>query len=64
MTSEEYQELLLHAQKLEQSVESLRKNARTATYSRERTHANGAASTLELEAVWIRGFLKRHKVEK
>ena len=61
MTNEERAELIEHARKLDEAAASLRETAKKGKYSRERTHAHASATSYEIEAVWLRGFLKRNE---
>lgn len=60
MTKKEYAELIAHAEDLDKAAVSLREVGKKGRYSRERTHAHGAATSYEIEVVWLRGFLRRN----
>lgn len=61
MSEQECLELLAHVEELENAVRDLSRKSYKARYSHSRTHASGASSAYEIEAVWLRGFVKRCK---
>jgi len=64
MNEQEQAELMAHAEELEWAAKSLWRKSKNARLSHSRTHAAGGASAYEIEAVWIRGFLRRCNGEK
>lgn len=63
MTEQERLELEAHAAELERVTLNLYRLAKAEKYSHERQRASSAASAYEIQAVWLRGFLRRHAEE-
>ena len=59
METNELAEIEAHITELELNRAGLLIESKKARLSRERTHANGAACICEIEAIWLRGFLRR-----
>lgn len=59
MTPEQREELEAHAAELERAAEALRLQLSRAKNNFERGSRSAAAAAYEIEAIWLRGFLRR-----